>query len=47
VTESVRRLNAGRKGQVDERSRAYLRERFAVDVRETEAILGRPLGWLQ
>jgi hypothetical protein len=47
VTESVRRLNAGRKGQVDERSRAFLRERLVADVRETEAILGRRLEWLQ
>lgn len=46
ITESVRRLNAGRKGEVDQRSRDFLRERFAADVRETEAIMGRPLGWL-
>jgi len=46
ITESVRRLNAGRKGEVDQRSRDFLRERFAADVRETEAILGRRLGWL-
>ncbi len=46
ITESVRRLNAGRKGEVDQRSRAFLRERFAADIRETEAIMGRRLGWL-
>lgn len=46
LSEGIRRLNAGRKGQVDERSRAFLRERFAADVRETEALLGRRLEWL-
>jgi sulfotransferase family protein len=47
VTEAIRGLNAGKKGQVDERSRARLREYFAADVAETEAILGRPTGWLR
>jgi hypothetical protein len=31
---------------VDDRSAAYLREMFRDDVRETETIVGRPLGWL-
>jgi hypothetical protein len=47
ITEAVRGLNAGAKGRVDERSAAYLRDVFREDVRETEALLGRPLGWLQ
>jgi hypothetical protein len=47
VTDTVRGLNAGAKGRVDERSAAYLREYFQDDVRETEVIVGRPLGWLQ
>lgn len=47
VTEAIRGLNAGKKGEVDARSRAYLREYFAADVRETEAILGRELEWLR
>ncbi len=47
AVELVRRLNAGRKGEVDERSRAYLREYFAADVRETETLLARRLDWLR
>lgn len=47
MTEAVRGLNAGAKGRVDDRSAAYLREIFRDDVRETETIVGRPLGWLQ
>lgn len=46
ITEAVRGLNAGDKARVDERSAAYLRDVFRDDVRETEALLGRPLGWL-
>jgi hypothetical protein len=46
VTEAVRGLNAGTKGGVDARSAEYLREQFRDDVKETEALLGRPLGWL-
>jgi hypothetical protein len=46
LSEGIRRLNAGGKGKVDERSRAFLRDRFAADVRETEALLGRTGGWL-
>jgi len=45
VTEAVRGLNAGAKGGVDERSAEYLRAQFHDDVRETEALLGRSLGW--
>lgn len=48
IAEGVRGLNAaGAKGRVDERSAAYLRDIFRDDVRETETLLGRPLGWLQ
>jgi hypothetical protein len=47
VTEAVRGLNAGARGRVDERSAAYLREQFREDVQETEALLGRALGWLR
>ncbi|HKU60912.1 MAG TPA: sulfotransferase [Gemmatimonadales bacterium] len=47
ITEGVRNLNAGAKGRVDERSAAYLREFFRDDVRETETLFGRPLGWLR
>jgi hypothetical protein len=39
-------LNTGQKDTIDERSRAYLRERFAADVGELEQILGRRLNWL-
>jgi sulfotransferase family protein len=46
VTEAVRGLNAGAKGGVDERSAEYLRAQFRDDVRETETLLGRRLGWL-
>ena len=47
LTDAVRGLNAGAKGRVDERSAAYLREFFQDDVRETETLVGRPLGWLR
>jgi hypothetical protein len=47
VTEAVRGLNAGAKGGVDEPSAEYLRTQFRDDVTETEALLGRPLGWLR
>jgi hypothetical protein len=47
VTEAVRGLNAGAKGGVDERSASYLRNLLGEDVRETEALLNRPLGWLR
>jgi hypothetical protein len=47
MTEAVRGLNAGAKGRVDDRSAAYLREMFRDDVRETETIVGRPLGWMR
>jgi hypothetical protein len=46
VTEVVRGLNAGAKGGVDQASADYLRARFREDVQDTEALLGRPLGWL-
>jgi hypothetical protein len=39
-------LNTGQKEAIDDRSRAYLRERFAADVGELEQILGRRLNWL-
>jgi Sulfotransferase family len=38
-------LNTGRKDAIDDRSRAYLRQRFAGDVRELEQILGTRLNW--
>jgi hypothetical protein len=38
-------LNTGRKDAIDDRSRAYLRQRFAGDVRELEQILGKRLNW--
>jgi Sulfotransferase family len=38
-------LNTGRKDAIDDRSRAYLRQRFAEDVRELERILGKRLNW--
>lgn len=47
VVEGLRRLNAGAKEGVDDRSHAYLQDFFEEDVRETEAILGRQLPWLQ
>ena len=46
VKHAVLNLNTGRKDAIDDRSRAYLRERFAGDVRELEQILGRRLRWL-
>lgn len=46
VKHVVLNLNTGRKDAIDDRSRAYLRERFASDVRELEQILGMRLGWL-
>jgi hypothetical protein len=55
VPESVRTpirlalltLNTGAKGRMDDRSRAYLREFFAADVRQVEMILGKKLNWLR
>jgi hypothetical protein len=55
VPESVRTpirlallsLNTGAKGQIDNKSRAYLREFFAADVRQVEMILHKKLDWLQ
>jgi hypothetical protein len=55
VPESVRTplrlalltLNTGAKGQIDDTSRAYLREFFAADVREVEKLLGKKLDWLR
>ena len=40
-------LNTGAKGQIDNKSRAYLREFFAADVSQIETILGKKLAWLQ
>jgi len=40
-------LNTGAKGQIDDKSRAYLREFFATDVREVEKLFGKKLDWLQ
>jgi hypothetical protein len=40
-------LNTGTKGQIDDKSRAYLREFFAPDVCEVEKLLGKKLAWLQ
>jgi hypothetical protein len=40
-------LNTGAKGQIDDKSRAYLREFFAPDVVEVEKLLGKKLAWLQ
>jgi Sulfotransferase family len=39
-------LNTGRKKVIDDRSRAYLKDYFASDVRDVERILGRNLRWL-
>jgi hypothetical protein len=47
IKTRLRRLNTGPKGEIDEWSRAYLQDRFAADIREVEAILGRDLGWLR
>ena len=46
VKHAVLNLNTGRKDAIDDRSRAYLRERFANDVRELKQILQRRLNWL-
>jgi len=46
VKHAVLNLNTGRKDTIDDRSRAYLRERFADDVRELKQILQRRLNWL-
>jgi hypothetical protein len=40
-------LNTGAKGQIDDTSRAYLREFFASDVGKVEKLLGKKLAWLQ
>jgi hypothetical protein len=40
-------LNTGAKRQIDEKSRAYLRDFFAADVDEVEKLLGKRLHWLQ
>jgi hypothetical protein len=47
IKTRLRRLNTGAKGEIDAWSRAYLRDRFAADIEEVEAILGRDLGWLR
>jgi hypothetical protein len=47
IKTRLRRLNTGSKGEIDDWSRAYLQDRFAADVKEVEAILGRDLGWLR
>ncbi len=46
ITAVLRRLNAGGKGEIDEGSRAYLRDYFATDLKEVEQILGRRPSWL-
>jgi Sulfotransferase family len=40
-------LNTGAKGQIDDKSRTYLREFFAADVHRVEMLLGKKLDWLQ
>jgi hypothetical protein len=47
IKTRLRRLNTGPKGEIDDWSRAYLEDRFAADVEEVEAMLGRDLGWLR
>ena len=46
IKHVVLNMNTGPKDAIDDRSRAYLRERFAADLRELEQILDRRLGWL-
>jgi hypothetical protein len=45
VKHAMLNLNTGRKETIDDRSRSYLREYFAGDLRELEGILGRRLSW--
>ena len=47
IKDLMLNLNTGRKDAIDDRSRAYLRERFANDVRELAQILHRRLNWLR
>jgi hypothetical protein len=47
AVELVRKLNSGKRGEVDDRSRAHLRDYFGADVKEVETILGRRTGWLR
>ena len=39
-------LNTGKKGKIDGRSRAYLKDFCAEDVQALQPIVGRPLNWL-
>jgi hypothetical protein len=46
IKNRLRRINTGPKGEIDDWSRGYLRDYFAEDVKEVEAILERDLDWL-
>jgi len=47
IRSALVNLNTGAKRQIDEKSRAYLRDFFAADVGEVEKLLGQKLNWLQ
>jgi hypothetical protein len=46
IRNAMLNLNTGRKDAIDDRSRAYLRDRFTADVGELQQILRKPLTWL-
>ena len=46
IRTALLNINTGDKGQIDEKSRAYLQEYFYHDVQELEKIVGKDLHWL-